>query len=92
MTALPVKPPIPPEQALLFVDEMRERLTFVTLDSAEYISVTRTIATRGLSSGQVYDALHLSCAAKVKARSIYTWDMKHFHAIAPELAARIRTP
>jgi predicted nucleic acid-binding protein len=32
MTALPVKDVIPPEEALLFVQEVRDRCTIVTLD------------------------------------------------------------
>src|SRR5579872_999167 len=92
MTALPLKPAVPPEQALLFVEEIRHRLTTVALDSDEYFQAVRTSADQGLSSGRVYDALLLRCAAKVKARMIYTFDLKHFRAIAPELADRIRTP
>jgi hypothetical protein len=38
MTALPVKPLLPPEQALLFVEEVRARLTLVSLDSEEYFT------------------------------------------------------
>ena len=68
MTVLPVKPMIPPEQAVLFVEEVRKRLTLVSLNEDEY------------------------CAAKVKAQTIYTWNLKHFQAVAPELAARMRTP
>jgi predicted nucleic acid-binding protein len=92
MTALPLKPAMPPEQALLFVEEIRDRLTTVTLDSDEYFDALQTSADRGLSSGRVYDALLLRCAAKVKARTIYTFNVRHFQAIAPELADRIRTP
>lgn len=92
MTALPLTPAIPPEQALLFLEEIRDRLTTVTLDSNEYFQAMRTSADRGLLSGQVYDALLLHCAAKSKARAIYTWNLRHFHTIAPELGDRIRTP
>jgi len=35
MTALPVKDVIPPDQALLFVQEVRDRLTTVTLTPAD---------------------------------------------------------
>jgi len=49
-------------------------------------------AESGLTSGRVYDALRLRCAAKVQAQTIYTWNVKHFQAIAPALASRIRTP
>ena len=92
MTALPVKPAIPPEQAWLFVEEIRKRLTTVTLDADEYFDALRLSADRGFSSGRVYDALLLRCAAKVKPRAIYTFNVRHFQAIAPELADRIRTP
>ena len=92
MTVLPVRPLIPPEQVLLFVEEVRDRLTLVTLDEAEYFDTIRKTAEQGFTSGRVYDALLLRCAAKAKAQAIYTWNLKHFQAIAPELASRIRTP
>jgi predicted nucleic acid-binding protein len=92
MTALPVKPLIPPEQVLLFVEEVRKRLSLVALESEEYYETIRKAADRGLTSGRIYDALLMSCAAKSKAEVSYTWNPKHFHSIAPELAAYIRTP
>jgi predicted nucleic acid-binding protein len=92
MTALPVKPLIPPEQVLLFVEEVRKRLSLVSLEPEEYYETIRRAADRGITSGRIYDALLVSCAAKSKAEIIYTWDVKHFHSIAPELASCIRTP
>jgi len=92
MTALPVKPLIPPEQALLFVEEVLARLTLVSLDGEEYFAAIQKTAERGFGSSRVYDALLLACAAKVKAQAIYTWNLKHYQALAPELSARIHTP
>ena len=92
MTVLPVKPLLPPEQVLLFVREVRDRLTQVGLREGEYFATIERAAERGFTSGRVYDALLLRCAAKVKADTIYTWNLKHFQAIDPELAGRIRTP
>ena len=92
MTALPVKEVIPPDQALLFVEEVRARFTLVALSDDEYFSTIEQAAARGMVSGRIYDALLLRCAAKVKAETIYTWNFKHFRALAPDLAARIRTP
>jgi predicted nucleic acid-binding protein len=92
MTALPVRPVLPPEQVMLFVQEARDRLTLVSLDESEYFETIQQAATAGFTSGRIYDALLLRCAAKVKAQTIYTWNLKHFQAIAPERAARIRTP
>jgi predicted nucleic acid-binding protein len=92
MTALPVKDVIPPDQALLFVQEVRDRLTIATLTEQEYYMTIEQAATLHFTSGRIYDALLLRCAAKVKAETIYTWNLKHFRAISPAIAARIQTP
>jgi predicted nucleic acid-binding protein len=92
MTVLPVKPAIPPEQVMLFVEEIRKRLTVMSLDEDEYFEVIGNAAQRGFTSGRVYDALLLRCAAKAKAQTIFTWNLKHFRAIAPELGDRMRAP
>ncbi len=92
MTALPLKEVIPPAQALLFVQQTREHLTAVTLTDDEYFSTIEDVAGKGLSSGRVYDALSLRCAVKIRAEAIYTWNLKHFLSIRPDLAGRIRMP
>ena len=92
MSVLPVKPMIPTEQVLLFVEEIRARLTQVSLEEREYSETIRTAAASGLTAGKIYDALLLQCAAKCQAETIYTWNLKHFREIAAGLAERIRTP
>jgi predicted nucleic acid-binding protein len=92
MTALPVKPMIPPEQAFLFVEEVRNRLALVSLSAEEYFVAIQTAASRGFTGGRIYDSLLLSCAAKCKAHAIYTWNLKHYQSLAPAIAPRIQTP
>jgi predicted nucleic acid-binding protein len=92
MTTLPVKPMIPPEQALLFVEEVRNRLTLVSLSAEEYFAAIQNAAARAFSGGRIYDSLLLACAAKSKAQAVYTWNLKHYHSLAPDLAPRIQTP
>ncbi len=92
MSSLPVAPGIPPEQVMLFVEEVRGRLTVVSLDEKEHFQTIQKCADRGFTSGRVYDALLLSCAEKSGAQTILTWNLKHLQVLAPELAARIRTP
>ncbi len=92
MTALPVHPRVLPEQAMLFVEETRSRLTVIALDDGEYMETLRAASLLGFTSGRVYDALLLRCAAKSRAHNIYTWNVKHFQSTAPDLASRIRTP
>ena len=77
---------------MLFVDEIRARLTPISLDTQDYYQTLRAAADQGLSGGRIYDALLLRCAKKCDAQTIYTWNLKHFEAIAPELAARLRLP
>ena len=92
MSAIPVAPVIPPEQVMLFVNEVRQRLALISLDEEEYLGAIQGCVDRNLTGGRVYDALLLGCAGKSKAQTIYTWNLKHFQMIAPELASRIRTP
>ena len=92
MTALPVKPMIPPEQALLFVEEVRHRLALVSLSEEEYFGTIQETSSRGVAGGRVYDALLLACAAKCKAQAIYTWNLKHYQSFAPALASSIQNP
>lgn len=92
MTTLPVKPPIPSEQALLFVQEVQTRLTLITLDQHEYLETIQRSSEQGFTSGRIYDALLLQAASKCEAQIIYTWNLKHFRALAPELSSIIRTP
>jgi hypothetical protein len=92
MTALPVKPPIPPEQALLFLDEIPRRLTPVALTADDYFRTMHSAAERGLTGGRIYDARDLHCARQLKARTIYTWNLRPFSALAPDLADRMCTP
>ena len=92
MTALPVKEAIPPAQALVFVKEVRERCTVVTLTDKEYYDCIEKAAFAGFKSGRVYDALLLKAATKIEAEIIYTWNIKHFRSIDLALARRIRTP
>lgn len=92
MTALPVKDVIPPDQALLFVEEVRDGFTIIALTEGEYHETIQQAAERGFTSGRIYDALLLRCAAKIKSEVIYTWNAKHFKAIDPKQAHKIQTP
>ncbi len=40
----------------------------------------------------IYDALILACARKARAEVIYTWNVKHFRLVAPDLSDRIVEP
>lgn len=62
---------------------------FSGAETLELLSQARRSGARG---GSVYDFLHICAARKSRADRIFTLNMRHFNAIAPDLAARIHHP
>ena len=92
LTAMPPGLRISPRDAVLVVETFLLRLAPVALSAEEYLETLRATSNRGHSGGMIYDALHLACARKVKAERIYTWNLKHFRAVAPDLSDRVVSP
>jgi len=91
-TRLPGKHRLSGEQILLFLGDVRERLTIVTLTADEYYGTLKDAAASGIVGGTIYDALLGRCAMKAEAQYIYTWNVKHFQQFSPEIVKRLRTP
>jgi predicted nucleic acid-binding protein len=81
-----------PDQAALIVDQFRTRLDCITLTADEVTQAIHRTAALKLPGGIIYDALILACARKIQAERIYTWNVKHFQMVAPDMAERIMTP
>jgi len=92
LTRLPGKNRLSAEQALLLLGDLRDHLSMVALDADEYYAALEECAAAGIVGGTVYDALLARCALKARADTIYTWNLKHFQQLGPEVARRIRTP
>ena len=43
-------------------------------------------------AGAIYDALLAACAVKSGAATLYTWNVRHYGQLEPEVAARVKTP
>ena len=79
LTALPVATRISPDEARLLIEEsVLGRLAVVPLDPDDYCAVLREVATLGLASGAVYDALHAHCARKERVDQILTYNLSDF--------------
>ncbi len=78
--------------AMQAIEAFLLRMRLIALTSEEYLRTVRETARNGHSGGMVYDALLIACARKSKSEHIYTWNLKDFRAIAPDLADRIITP
>jgi predicted nucleic acid-binding protein len=81
-----------PETALRLVEQIAGRVMVVALDPEEYLTAIRDAAKLRIAGGTIYDALLLKCARKVNADRIYTWNVRHFQLVAPDLTERIVTP
>jgi predicted nucleic acid-binding protein len=91
-TRLPSKNRLGGDQALLFLDEVRDRLAIVALTPEEYYSTISDAAAEGIVGGTIYDALLCRCAVKAEAELIYTWNVRHFQQFSEEITKRLRTP
>jgi predicted nucleic acid-binding protein len=92
ITGMPGKDRASPDEALLFLRDVRERLTTVTLDEKEYFKVLEDASLGGLCGGAIYDAVIARCAVRARAESIYTWNLKHFARLGDAIATRVSTP
>ena len=92
LTAMPGKKRVSGDEAVLYLQSIRARLTQITLTDDEYFQVVEEAATLGLSSGAIYDAIIGRCAVKAGAKSLYTWNIKHFVRLGPAVANRVKTP
>jgi len=80
------------EEAMLFLENVRERLTIVSLDGQEYFRAIEASSGLGVAGGAIYDSLLAHCALKAKAQAIYTWNTKDFVRFGKAIADRVRTP
>ena len=92
LTGMPGKHRVSGNEALLFLGDIRERLTLIALDEQEYFQVAEASAACGLASGAVYDAILGHCALKAKAKVFYTWNTRDFLRLSPAIAGRIKNP
>lgn len=92
ITGMPGSNRASPDEALLFLQDVRERLSTVALNEREYFETLKAAARANVCGGTTYDALIAHCALKAKAESLYTWNVKHFNRLGPQIAALVRSP
>jgi predicted nucleic acid-binding protein len=91
-TRLPGRNRFSGDQVMLCLEEIRERFTVVTLTADEYHDVVSEAAAGGIAGGLIYDMLLARCALKAGAEILYTWNLKHFEQLGPEISRRVKTP
>lgn len=78
LTRLPIDPPISPPLAEVAVDRLLTRVEPLELTAEHYRLAFRRCAERGLRSGAVFDALHLTCAEACGAEGLVTFNPADF--------------
>lgn len=93
LTNLPVQPRIVPTEARLIIEtNIVPHFRRIAVTPKLYESAIARCAGWGLAGGVVYDALLLECARCAGADRIYTFNMRDFQRLAPDLADRIASP
>lgn len=92
LTRLPGRYRAAPEQALLCLEAVEERLNVIALEINEYVSAIREAAGMGIEGGTLYDALLGACAVKAKSDVLYTWNTRDFQRLGTNVSRLVRTP
>lgn len=92
LTGMPGKERANGDEAVLFLGNIRDRLTIVSLDPEEYFRVAEAAAATSVTGGGIYDVILGHSALKAKAESIYTWNVRHFTRLGEDIAERVKTP
>jgi predicted nucleic acid-binding protein len=92
LTGMPAQHRANPDHVMLFIKDLRDRLSFVALDEQEYFQTLEASAAAGLGSGAVYDAILGHCALKADAETIYTWNTKDSLRLPQPIRARVKRP
>jgi predicted nucleic acid-binding protein len=83
LTRLPLPFRHSPREALLSLEENVLRcFRVLALSAADYVSTVRDAASKEIRGGTTYDALIFKAALKARVERVYTFNTRHFEAIA----------
>jgi len=82
LTSLPLPKRISSVEARMLIEEsILKRLHIVKLGIHEYLNALSNVSSKGLTSGMIYDVLHMEAAKKASCTRIYTYNIEHFEAL-----------
>lgn len=93
LTRLPVTPRIGASSAhQLLRENILAHCEIVALTAREHERLLTKLAGLSIDGGASYDAIHAACAQKAAVDRLYTFNVRDFQRVAPELEAKIVAP
>ena len=84
LTALPLSRRIRPDEAAAMIQALSQsNLNIVSLDGEDYSNSLGRVSRLGLTSGVIYDALHLTCAERIGCDQLFTYNQRDFQRLQP---------
>jgi len=77
LTGLPVRPRVTGADGMAILEQIRAKLTVMSLSEHEYVSAIQSVSDT-IVGGAAYDALIARCATKVGAEVLLTWNVRDF--------------
>ena len=93
LTRLPVLPRINPAEARLILEtNVLKYFNLIVATPDMYAKAVSACVEHCMQGGAVYDALLLECARVSDADRVYTFNLRDFRRLAPDLGARLCAP
>ncbi|HMP73019.1 MAG TPA: PIN domain-containing protein [Kiritimatiellia bacterium] len=93
LTSIPVQPRITPSEASSMIRQnIQASFKLLCPSTATHEKAVEACVSRGLFGGIVYDALLIETARSGAFDRIYTFNIKHYRSLAPDLIDRIAAP
>jgi predicted nucleic acid-binding protein len=84
VTALPTRPQHTPQDAKALTRRISDVLQIVDLTAADYQDAIDRMVEQDLSSGAIYDGLHLVAAERIGANELVTFNGRDFRRMPPQ--------
>lgn len=93
LTRAPWTVPASPKEILVVIEQsILPTFEVVEVNRQSYIAAIAVCGNAGWRGGRAHDAVHIQAAAQAKCDLIYTYDLVHFQALAPDWGDRIQSP
>jgi hypothetical protein len=77
---------------MLFITNIRERMSIVSLSADEYGDLLQKFTALGIVGGAIHDAFLAACALKANSATLFTWNICRYGHLGPDVTGMLKTP